>query len=132
TTDGSTLIYTDSVGEQIGFVDITDLDALSETNIAIDGEPTSVAVTPDGLYALVCVHDNEDIIDLDGDPETPPDDIEPARDYLLVITLADNSETLLPLGGQPDCVSISRDGRYAAICIENERNEDVNDGIMPQ
>ena len=36
------------------------------------------------------------------------------------------------LGGQPDSVAISADGRYAAIAIENERDEDVNDGAMPQ
>ena len=38
----------------------------------------------------------------------------------------------IPLGGQPDSVAISVDGRYAAIAIENERDEDVNEGEMPQ
>jgi hypothetical protein len=32
------------------------------------------------------------------------------------------------LGGQP----VSIDGRYAAVAIENERDEDVNDGAIPQ
>ncbi|MFD4676552.1 esterase-like activity of phytase family protein [Lentzea sp. NPDC058450] len=36
------------------------------------------------------------------------------------------------LGGQPDSIDISKDGRYAAIAIENERDEDVNDGAIPQ
>lgn len=40
--------------------------------------------------------------------------------------------TTIVLGGQPDSVAISPDGRYAAIAIENERDEDVNDGAMPQ
>ena len=34
--------------------------------------------------------------------------------------------------GQPDSVAISPDERYAAIVIENERDEDVNDGLIPQ
>jgi hypothetical protein len=38
----------------------------------------------------------------------------------------------MDLGGQPDSVAISPDGRYAAIAIENERDEDVNDGDPPQ
>src|SRR5690606_2735191 len=38
----------------------------------------------------------------------------------------------LPLGGQPDSVAVSPDGRYAAIAIENERDEDVADGAPPQ
>lgn len=36
------------------------------------------------------------------------------------------------LGGQPDSVTISPDGRYAAIAIENQRDEDLDDGILPQ
>src|SRR5699024_11084699 len=36
------------------------------------------------------------------------------------------------LDGQPDSIAISPDGRYALIAIENERNEDDNDGQLPQ
>jgi hypothetical protein len=36
------------------------------------------------------------------------------------------------LGGQPDSIDLSPDGRYAAVAIENERDEDVNDGQLPQ
>ena len=38
----------------------------------------------------------------------------------------------IPLAGQPDSVAISPDEKYAAIVIENERDEDVNDGLIPQ
>ena len=38
----------------------------------------------------------------------------------------------LALAGQPDSVAVSPDKRYAAIVIENERDEDVNDGLIPQ
>lgn len=38
----------------------------------------------------------------------------------------------LPLGGQPDSVAISPDEKYAAIVLENQRDEDENDGLIPQ
>ena len=114
TTDGQTLIYTDSASEEVGFVDISDPASPTEiATVALDGEPTSVAVTPDGLWALVVVH---------GD-----------TDFLAVIDLSDLSiDTSIALGGQSDSIAVSPDGRYAAIAIENERDEDVNDGEMPQ
>lgn len=81
--------------------------------MAVNGEPTSVAVTPDGRWALAVVH---------GTP-----------DHLTIIDLNDYSvETTITLGGQPDSIAVSADGRYAAVAIENERDEDVNDGEMPQ
>jgi hypothetical protein len=42
------------------------------------------------------------------------------------------SLTLITLGGQPDSIAVCPDGNYAAICIENERSEDVEEGLMPQ
>lgn len=36
------------------------------------------------------------------------------------------------LGGQPDAVAISPAGDMIAVAIENERDEDVNDGALPQ
>ena len=57
----------------------------------------------------------------------------PSEDVLVVVDLATRTiNTTIVLGGQPDSVAISADGRYAAIAIENERDEDVNDGEMPQ
>lgn len=114
TIDGRTLIYTDSEAEEAGFVDLTDPSAPTEiTTIALGGEPTSAAVTPDGLWALAVVH---------GTP-----------DKIAVIDLSDFSiERTIMLGGQPDSIAVSPNGRYAAVAIENERDEDVNDGEMPQ
>ena len=52
---------------------------------------------------------------------------------LVVVNIATRSVvTEMDLGGQPDSVAISPDGRYAAIAIENERDEEVNDGALPQ
>jgi DNA-binding beta-propeller fold protein YncE len=114
TADGRTLIYTNSADRKLGFVDISNPAAPVESE-ALDagGEPTSVATTPDGKWALAVL------------------DATPAK--LLVIDLSDRTiETTLTLGGQPDSIAVSRDGRYAAIVIENERDESVNGGRMPQ
>jgi hypothetical protein len=57
TPDGETLIYIDSATQEIGFVTITDpRHPTSAGSLKMLGEPTSVAVTPDGAWALVAVH----------------------------------------------------------------------------
>jgi hypothetical protein len=116
--DGNTLIYTDSENDRVGFVDITDPRHPAALGVlALAGEPTSVAVR--GGHALVAVNTSADFIDTSGE--------------LAVIDIA--SRTLvatLPLGGQPDSVAVSPDGRYAAVAIENERDEDLGDGAPPQ
>lgn len=115
TPDGKMLIYTDSAAEEIGFVTIIEpRHPMHAGSLAMQGEPTSVAVTPDGRWALVAVHGAK-------------------QDTLVVVNLDTRAiDTTVDLGGQPDSIAISADGRYAAIAIENERNEDVNDGEMPQ
>jgi DNA-binding beta-propeller fold protein YncE len=114
TVDGRTLIYTNASDGNIGFVDITNPASPVEAEaMDVGGDPTSVATTPDGRWALVVVS--------------------ASPDKLLVIDLKDRTvETTINLGGQPDSITVSRDGRYAAIAIENERDEDVDDGRMPQ
>ncbi len=115
TPNGEMLIYTDSAAEEIGFVTITEpRHPTSGGSLKMPGEPTSVAVTPDGAWALVAVHGS-------------------SEDRLVVVDLGTRTiDATIILGGQPDSVAISADGRYAAIAIENERDEDVNDGVMPQ
>ncbi len=115
TPDGRTLIYTAAFDQVVGLVDISNpASPVSKGTIPVGGEPTSVAVLPNGRYALACVHGA-------------------SSDSLKVIDL--QTKTIvrsIPLGGQPDSIAISPNGRFAAIAIENERNEDVNDGVMPQ
>jgi DNA-binding beta-propeller fold protein YncE len=36
------------------------------------------------------------------------------------------------LGGQPDSVAVAPDGSFVAVAIENERDEDLGDGRVPQ
>ncbi|GGO80400.1 alkaline phosphatase [Marinobacterium nitratireducens] len=130
TRDGMTVVYTDSPLEQIGFVDITD-PAMPQPagTLALNGEPTSVDVVTVGQgrdkkeYALVAVNTSADYVNVSGE--------------LVVVDIASQAvAATLDLGGQPDSIKVSPDGRYVAIAIENERDEDieVNDieGGLPQ
>lgn len=114
TPDGRTVVYTDSEQERIGFVDLSDPPRARQTGtLAMPGEPTSVAVTPDGQWALVAVDGDEDI--------------------LAVASMATRTIVhTMSVAGQPDSVGVSPDGRYAVVVIENERDEDLNEGRMPQ
>lgn len=119
--DGQTLIYTDSPQGVIGFVDIRTPDAPSVLGtLALGGEPTSVAVRGD--YALVGVNTSASFTSPSG--------------QLAVVDIASRRlVTSIDLGGQPDSVAVSPDKAYAAIAIENERDEDLDDGridLSPQ
>ena len=128
--DGKTLIYTDALGKRIGFLDISDpaapaglgtvsLDQLGHA----DDQPTSVAVY--GEYVLV-------VIDETGSDFTAP------KGRLDVLRLSDRSRVAsIDLAGQPDSIAISKDGAFAAIAIENQRDEEFKPaggkkGDLPQ
>lgn len=116
--DGNTLIYTDGKTENLGFVDIRNpSNPLPAGVVALGGEPTSVAVKGD--YALVAVNTSADFVNTSGN--------------LQVIDIESGElQAILDLGGQPDAVAVSPDGRYATVVIENERDEDLGDGAPPQ
>ena len=119
TDDGMMLVYTDGPSSRIGFVDITDPQAPQAAGLVeLEGEPTSAAVHGD--HVLVAVNLS------DGNFEEP-------SGALVVIDLESRAivETF-PLEGQPDSIAVSPDGTYAAIIIENERDEDIHDGELPQ
>ncbi|MET1253926.1 esterase-like activity of phytase family protein [Aliikangiella maris] len=117
-SDGSILIYSDSPGEKLGFVDINNPESpVGLGTLDLDGEPTSVGVN--GNFALVAINTSADYIDVSG--------------QLDVIDIATQTKVAsLDLGGQPDSVAISPDGNYAVVVIENERDEDLGDGEPPQ
>lgn len=116
--DGMTLVYTNSPKGEIGFVDITDPANPSPLGaLAMGGEPTSVAVL--GAYALVAVN-------------TSPDFLNPAGKLAVVDIATRSTVAEIDLGGQPDSVARSKDGKYIAVAIENERDESVSGGAMPQ
>ena len=116
--DGMTLVYSDSPNRAIGFVDIADPAAPAPLGaLVFDGEPTSVAI----LDATVFVGVN-----------TSPSFTEPSG-RLATVDLATRAETAsCDLGGQPDSVALAPDGGFVAVAIENERDEDLNDGALPQ
>ena len=119
TKDGMTLVYTDSPLEQIGFVDISDPTSPVPTGtVAVGGEPTSVDILGNE-FALVAVNTSEGFVNPSG--------------KLVVLDIATRVVVReIDLGGQPDSLKISADRRYAAIAIENERDEDLGDGAPPQ
>ena len=115
---GRSLVYTDSPGERIGFVDIArPREPRPGGALDMGGEPTSVATA--GGRAYVTVDTSESFVSPSGE--------------LVVVDLATRAVvTRLALAGQPDSIALSPDRRYAAIVIENERDEDVDDGLIPQ
>jgi len=118
TADGMTLVYTDSPGKRIGFVDIADPRAPRAAGVvALDGEPTSVVVA--GGNALVGVVTSHSKADPSG--------------HLAVVDMAGRTvSATCDLGGQPDSLARSADGRFLAVVIENERDEELDDGRIPQ
>jgi hypothetical protein len=114
TADGRLLVYTDSPLGEVGFIDITNpSQPLPAGKLALGKgyEPTSVDVLGT-QYALVAADTSESFTNPSGS--------------LLVVDLATRTVVReLALGGQPDSVRISPDQRFAAVAIENQRDEDL-------
>jgi hypothetical protein len=118
TEDGMMLIYSDSPAGGIGFVDITDPKAPKSAGfLSMDGEPTSVTVI--GGKVFVGVNTSESKANPSG--------------KLAVVDIASKTvDATCDLGGQPDSVAHNDAGSLLAIAIENERDEELNDGAIPQ
>jgi hypothetical protein len=116
--DGMTLIYTDSPLGAVGLIDITDPKAPKALgNIDVGGEPTTAKIF--GAQAFAAVNTSADFVNTSG--------------KLVTIDVASRAITAeCELGGQPDSVAAAKDGSFLAIAIENERDEDLNDGVLPQ
>lgn len=120
TPGGRTVLYTDSAAQEVGLVDLTRPERPRQLGtVPVDGEPTSVAVTRNGRYALVAV-------------DTSPSFVAPSGQLVVLEVRTRRVVAVLDLGGQPDSVALSPDGRYAAIAVENQRDEDLADGFPPQ
>jgi hypothetical protein len=85
--------------------------------VDVGGEPTSTSVVGD--YALVAVN-------------TSPDFANPSGNLQIVDLVSKEVIHTMDLGGQPDSIAVSPDKSFIAIAIENERDEDLNDGELPQ
>lgn len=116
--DGMTLIYSDSPAGGVGFIDITDPKApVPKGFLALGGEPTTVVVIGGKVFAGV---------------NTSESYSKPSGRLAVVDLASQTVETACNLGGQPDSVARNHDGTLIAVAIENERDEDVNDGEIPQ
>lgn len=116
--DGMVLIYSDSPNNGIGFIDIADAAAPKPLGrLGFDGQPTSVATRDQTVFVAVNT----------GESFTAP------SGRIAAVDIASRKETATcDLGGQPDSVAVAPDGSFLAVAIENERDEDVNDGDLPQ
>ena len=130
TPDGNTVIYTDAAGKRIGFVDVTDpaapagLGTLSLEELGdADDQPTSVAAVGD--FVLVVIDTTG------GDFANPSGRVD-------IVRVSDRTPVhSIDLGGQPDSIAISPDGSFAAIAMENQRDEEATppggeEGDLPQ
>jgi hypothetical protein len=129
TDNGRTLIYTDAAQGVIGFIDIRNPAAPIGLGVMdVAGRPSSVAVH--GRYLLATVN-------------TSPGFVAPSG-YLGIYDLnacipspsTCAAVRTIDVGGQPDSIALSPSKDWAAIAVENERDEDVTvDGVeggLPQ
>jgi hypothetical protein len=116
--DGMTLIYTDSPLKSVGLIDLADpAQPKPLGNIAMGGEPTTAQII--GGMAFVGVNTSESKANPSG--------------KLVIVDLASRAAVAeCDLGGQPDSVAKAKDGSFLAVAIENERDEELNDGVIPQ
>ncbi|GLZ80416.1 hypothetical protein Afil01_52230 [Actinorhabdospora filicis] len=118
TPDGKTLVYSDSPGKRLGFVDITDTGKPKPGGVLpLNGEPTSVAATGNRILAVV---------------NTGADKVHTAGELVVLDAGSHKKLTTVQLGGQPDSIAVDKSGKYAVIAIENERDEELNGGDLPQ
>ena len=117
-SDGTILAYTNSDKGSVDFVNIADpTNPTSVASVDVGGEPTSVAIRRG--YAIAAVNTSESYTNPSG--------------QVVVIDLFDfEIVKQIPLAGQPDSIAIDPNGNFAAVAIENERNEDINDEMIPQ
>ncbi len=121
TPDGNTVIHTDAAAKRIGLLDIRDpsrptgLGVLSLAELGhADDQPTSVAAV--GEYVLVVV-------------DTTGGDFAHPSGRVDVVRVADRTRVRsIDLGGQPDSIAVSPDGSFAAIAMENQRDEEFTPG----
>ena len=118
-SDGANLlIYTNSEKGSIDFVNIADPSApVADGSIDVGGEPTSVAVAKGMAFVAV---------------NTSKSYTEPSGKLLIIDIYTRDVLQETALAGQPDSIAVDVNNKFIAIAIENERNEDINDALIPQ
>ncbi|MEA3282009.1 MAG: hypothetical protein U9Q68_05535, partial [Euryarchaeota archaeon] len=122
TPDQKNLLVTNSKEDTLIILNISDLADISEERVldlSVYGEPTSVAVSPNGNYVLVSIADG----------------VKPTVNPGMVLAFCLTSYDLLfefMVGQVPDSIGITPDGNYAFIAneAENEGGIPGDDGIV--
>jgi hypothetical protein len=118
TNNGTLLIYTDSKQEALGMVDLRNPAAPTGAGyVQLGGEPTSVTAL--GNFAYVGVNTSKSYK-------------EPSGHVAIVDLTRGDVIARCDVQGQPDSVALSPDKKHLAIAVENERDEELNDGVIPQ
>lgn len=116
--DGMMLAYTDGEQLALGLVDIRDPSQPKAAGfVALEGEPTSVVISAG--KALVAVNTSKSFVQPEG--------------VLVVIDL--KSQKIVErckLLGQPDSLALDAKAQNLIVAVENERDEALNKGEMPQ
>ncbi len=128
TPDGLTLLYTSADAGALGLVDITDPARplpLPRVDVRIGGvgEPTSVAISPDGRYAVLALRMGDDVAN-------------PRRGFLRVYDIRDPravqhvKDILVGIG--PDSLALAGHGQTlrAIVAIEDEETDAEGDATL--
>ncbi len=117
TPDGMTLVHSDSPGGAIGFIDITDpANPVGTGRVEMGGEPTSLVAIGDFVLAGV---------------NTSPSFVAPSG-HVAIVGADRTIVATCDVQGQPDALALSPDGTFLAVVVENQRDEDINDALIPQ
>lgn len=116
---GTLLAYTDAEQKAIGLVDIATANAPKAAGfVPVEGEPTSVVILGERAFAVVV---------------SSGDNFKEPAGHLATIDLKTKQVTAkCELGGQPDSITLTKDKGKFAIVLENERDEKLNKGDLPQ
>lgn len=116
---GTLLAYTDAEQKAVGLIDLATANAPRPAGfIPVEGEPTSVVILGERAFAVVV---------------SSGDNFKEPAGHLASIDLKTKQVVAkCELGGQPDSITLTKDKGRLAIVIENERDEKLNKGDLPQ
>jgi hypothetical protein len=116
--DGRLLAYANAERKAVGLIDIADPAAPKGAGeVDLGGEVTSVAFAGGKVLAAVVTGESKKA---------------PAGHLAMVDVASKRVKARCELGGQPDSVAKSPDGHFLAVVIENERDESLDKGKIPQ
>ncbi|PTM40141.1 esterase-like activity of phytase family protein [Bosea sp. 124] len=117
--EGTLLAYTDAEQKALGIIDITTPATPKAAGfVPLGGESTSVTILGDKAFVAVV---------------TSGDNFKEPAGHLATVDLKTKAVVATcDLGGQPDSVTLTKDKSKIVIAIENERDEKLNKGALPQ